>query len=212
MHPIHGIYALCDTTFSPAETHLSLAKKFLLGGIRILQLRMKGESDLSKVRSTAEGILALKKDYDFTFILNDFVELGLELEVDGVHVGRDDLPLSEVKKLAGPKTLVGYSSHSFLEARTAQEDGADYVALGAIFPTPTKGPGHPVVGLNTLRQVVRDLKIPTVAIGGITAENIHSVLATGVDAVAMITALTRAKHIEQAAAAFVKTYQEARKV
>ncbi|MDX1387446.1 MAG: thiamine phosphate synthase, partial [bacterium] len=168
MHPIQGIYALCDNTFAPKESHGSLAKKFLQGGIRILQLRMKGEENLDHVLKAARDILALKRQYDFTFILNDFVELGVELGVDAVHVGQDDLPVSQVKKMTQDKILVGYSSHSLTEAQEAQDQGADYVALGAIFPTPTKGPGHPVVGLKTLKQLVDRLKIPVVAIGGIT--------------------------------------------
>lgn len=207
MHPISGIYGLCDTTFCPQESHESLAQKLLAGGVRIVQLRMKGETNLAKVRNVAEGILRLKQEFDFTFILNDFVELGLELGVDGLHVGQDDLPLEQVREMAGPDYLIGYSSHSLEEAAAAEKQGAGYVALGAIYPTPTKGPGHPVVGVETLRQVVRRLRVPVVAIGGIVPENFQEVLSTGVPSVAMISALAGAPDITGAARWFVDQFK-----
>jgi thiamine-phosphate pyrophosphorylase len=203
---IHGIYALCDTTFCPQKTHAQLAEELLSGGVKILQLRMKGETDLKKVRQTAEVILALKKKFDFTYIINDFVDIALELKADGIHVGRDDMPLPELLKKTKGKILLGYSSHSLPEAIAAEQRGASYVALGAIFPTPTKGPGHPVVGLKTLRQTVQLLKIPVVAIGGINSKNFSAVVGTGVAAIAMISALTTAPDIAAAAAHFVREF------
>jgi thiamine-phosphate pyrophosphorylase len=208
MQKIQGIYALCDTTFYPEKSHLRLAEELLAGGIKILQLRMKGETDLNKVRQTAEQILSLKKQFDFTFIVNDFVDIALELGADGIHVGRDDTPVPELLKKTKGKILVGYSSHSLPEAVLAEQQGAHYVALGAIFPTPTKGPGHPVVGLETLRRVVQQLKIPVVAIGGINSENFAQVVDTGVAAIAMISALTTVPDITTAAAEFVQKFRQ----
>lgn len=210
MRKIRGVYALCDTSLNPGISHLELAQQLVQGGVPILQLRMKGETDLDKVRSTALAILELKKRRDFLFILNDFAELATELPVDGLHVGQDDLSVVEARKLLGPDRLIGYSSHSLEEAMAAETAGADYVALGAIFPTSTKGPGHPIQGIETLRQVVAGLKVPVVAIGGIGRKNFASVLETGADAAAMIGALSLAPDIEAEARWFVEEFQRLR--
>ncbi len=129
--------------------------------------------------------------------MNDFVDVAAEVHADGVHVGANDMPVDEVKRRIRPGMLVGYSSHALDEARGAEACGADYVAFGAIYPTPTKGPGHPVQGLEKLREVVAALKVPVVAIGGITRANIDEVKATGVASVAMISALCRAENITE---------------
>lgn len=197
---IEHLYALCDNSFSPQHSHLELAQAYLRGGAKIIQLRMK-DADFSKVREVAQSILKEKEKYSFTIILNDYVELALELGVDGIHVGENDLPITKIKKIGeanGRSPLLGYSSHSIEEAKQAVSDGADYIAFGAIFPTKTKGPGHPVQGIEKLRQLVKEIPVPVVAIGGITRENIHSVLETGVDSIAMITALTQAPNVEEA--------------
>lgn len=210
MGKIRGVYALCDNSLNSEITHIELAQRLIRGGVSILQLRMKGETNLDKVRSTALAILELKKHRDFLFILNDFAELAAELPVDGLHIGQDDLSLIEARKLLGPGRLIGYSSHSLEEAMSAEKAGADYVALGAIFPTATKGPGHPVQGLETLRKVVTKIKVPIVAIGGIGRKNFASVLETGAAAAAMIGALSLAPDIEAEARWFVEEFQKLR--
>jgi len=207
MQKISGIYGLCDNSLNPERSHLEIAKGLLAGGVRILQLRMKGEKDLQHVTQTANSILKLKQSYPFTFILNDFVHLALELGADGLHVGQDDMPLKEIRKLAGEDFLVGYSSHSPEEAKAAETLGASYVALGAIFPTATKGPGHPVVGISTLKSVVEELNIPVVAIGGIDKSNFTEVRNTGAAAIAMIGALTTPEDMTEAARWFTKHYE-----
>lgn len=200
---ISGLYAICDTSFSPQYSHPELAELILQGGCKLLQLRMKGEKDLAKVRANTEQILALKNKYDFTFILNDYVDLAAEIPVDGVHVGQDDLSIAETRKKVGSKKIIGYSSHSLDEAIAGEKAGADYVALGAIFPTQTKGPGHPVQGLPILQQVVQSLKVPVVAIGGITLANLKSVVECKAAAFAVITALSKAPNVAQATRNFL---------
>jgi len=200
-----GLYAICDTSFSPQYSHETLAELLLEGGVKILQLRMKDQS-LKLIEEKAKKILELKKKYEFTFILNDAVDLATELPVDGIHVGENDLPVTEVRKQVGAYKLIGYSSHSLAEALQAEQAGANYVAFGAIFPTKTKGPGHPVQGLKKLRDLVKAIQIPVVAIGGIQKNNIQEVLQTGVACVAMITALTQASNVKVAAQEFVQCF------
>lgn len=207
---IEGLYALCDNSFSPSHSHLELAQAFLRGGAKIIQLRMK-EANLYQVKEVAQNILKEKEKYAFTFILNDYVELALELKVDGIHVGENDMPIREIRKIAQARRvspLLGYSSHSIQEAKQAVIEGADYVAFGAIFPTKTKGPGHPVQGIEKLTQLVNEIPIPIVAIGGIKKDNLDSVLETGVDSIAMITALTQSTNVEEATRFFAEKCQK----
>lgn len=201
--PLRSLYAICDTSFSPQHSHVELARLLLLGGAPILQLRMKGEKDVARIRRTTQGILALKKEFSFTLLLNDFVQVASDLPVDGIHLGQDDLPLPEARERVGRDKIIGYSSHSLEEAKRAQAQGADYVAFGAIFPTKTKGPGHPVQGVEKLKAVVQSLSVPVVAIGGIGRDNLEAVLKTGVASVAMITALTQAQDLIETTRWFV---------
>lgn len=192
---VRGLYTIVDRA--------GLARTYLEGGARIVQLRDKRRLESEKTRNdflrAALALADLKKTYDFLFIVNDDAEIARDVGADGVHVGADDPPIAACREILGPKKIVGYSSHALEEAIEAEKSGADYVAFGAIFPTPTKGPGHPVQGLDRLRQVVRSVKIPVVAIGGIGRENIKDVLATGVASVAMISALAKAKdHVAEA--------------
>lgn len=154
----------------------------------MVQLRMKNSSPAERRRAAAETA-QLKQDYDFCLIINDDPELAVGVGADGVHVGKGDQSIEAVRGAYGADLLIGYSSHALAEARDAEACGADYVAFGAIFPTSTKGPGHPVQGLERLREVRQVLRLPLVAIGGINAANARSVLETGVDAVAMISGL-----------------------
>ena len=192
---IKGLYTIADNTFRPELTHVQLAEFFLKGGARVVQLRMKGKDYGLWTMDYAKRIMGFKKKYNFTFIINDSVEIAKEIGADGVHIGADDMPIPSVRKVVGDKMLIGYSSHSLEEAVAAEEAGADYIAFGAIFPTKTKGLGHPVQGLEKLRAVIEAVRVPVVAIGGINQKNIESVLETGASAVAMITALTEAKDI-----------------
>lgn len=196
---IQGLYAIVDAGFCLDGDLPGLARRYLEGGCRLLQLRMKEARGhepkpglREKRRAVAREILALKDRFAFTFILNDDVELALELGADGVHVGEHDETVQAIRARTDGRLIVGSSSHSLEEALAAQDAGADYVAFGAIFPTRTKGPGHPVQGLDRLTQVAREVKVPLVAIGGISRGNVRQVVEAGAASVAMITALSMA--------------------
>lgn len=199
---VGGLYAIVDGGWCPAEGAAAYARRLLTGGCRLLQLRMKDAAPDAR-RSAAEHIAALKAEVDFTFIVNDDPELALAVGADGVHVGANDLSVRAVRERFGNRLLVGYSSHAIDEALRAQAEGADYVAFGAIYATPTKGPGHPVQGLERLRALADAIDVPLVAIGGITRETVDAVCAAGADAVALITALARAPDATAEAAWFV---------
>lgn len=208
---IRGLYAIVDMTSMPVgalcEAPLQMTRDYLEGGAAIIQWRDKkrlesGEAR-QRFRKTAAEIASLKKDFQFIFIVNDDPDAALEVGADGVHVGKDDLSIEECRK---KMNLVGYSAHSIEEAIEASIRGAGYVAFGAIYPSPTKGPGHPIQGIGRLREVVTSLKVPVVAIGGIGRRNIKDVLATGVASVAMISALANAPDRVEEARFFAKFF------
>lgn len=189
--PFTGLYGIIDPRFC-RQPPLALAEALLAGGCRLLQLRVKQEDPKRAAierQTLAFGFSRLRRAYDFGFILNDDVVLARELKADGVHLGATDPSVAEARTILGPQALIGYSAHSLTEAVAAEAAGADYVAFGAIYPTTTKGSGHPVQGLAHLTEVVHTLSVPVVAIGGIGRQNVREVWQTGVAAAAMITAL-----------------------
>lgn len=193
---ITGLYAIVDTAFSPQYSHVELAHLVLMGGCKILQLRIKSpQKNWQDVFAAAKKIMELKGEFDFTFIINDFVDVAGEVGADGVHVGEHDEPIAEIRKRLGNNATIGYSAHSIEEALAAERAGADYIAFGAIFPTKTKGAGHPVQGVERLGELCKMIKRPVVAIGGINRSNIKSVISAGADSVAMITGISQAENV-----------------
>lgn len=190
---IGGLYCIDDNSLAPDRDHVALARDFLAGGAKVIQLRDKTGSRLQ----AAQEIMKLKERFAFTFIVNDYVDVAMAVGADGLHVGADDMSIAAARRLLGPKKIIGYSSHSLEEAIRAEAQGADYVAFGAIFPTATKGPHHPIQGLKKLHELTRRIKIPVVAIGGIRRDNVRQVLEAGAKGFAMIAALTQAANIPE---------------
>ena len=162
----------------------------LAGGCRVVQLREKNLPPV-ELHSLAEELKRRCREAGCLFIVNDRVDLALAVEADGVHVGQDDLPAREARRLLRPGMLLGVSIHDEDQARRARDDGADYVAVGSMFPTGSK-PGFQLVGPELLRRVRPDIAVPLVAIGGITVDNVAEVIRAGADAVAVISAVCAA--------------------
>lgn len=203
---IRGLYAITDSAWNPCGSLPVLVQKFLEGGAKIVQLRVKdGRTD--DILEIAKQIMVFKKKWGFTFIINDHADIAAAIGADGVHVGKNDARLSDIKRSFGSKLIVGYSSHSIGEARLAVAGGADYVAFGAIYPTMTKGPGHPVQGVEKLKELVNAVTVPVVAIGGIGRDNIDEVISAGVRSTAMITALSQAEDIVSETKWFVDKFK-----
>lgn len=185
---IKGLYAIVDPSYRPDIPPEELARFYLLGGARVIQLRQKmGEK--GEIASNAKKILFLKKEFNFIFIVNDCPEMALAVEADGVHLGQADMPSCKARELLGENFIIGKSTHSLFEAQQALKEPVDYIALGAVYPTKAKPEGHPVVGLEVLRDVLKISNKPVVAIGGINRTNASDVVNTGVSAVSMISAL-----------------------
>lgn len=184
---INGLYAIIDDSFADP---VGLAGKVIAGGCRLLQLRAKRMSTAAFLES-ARAIRTACHDVGATFIVNDRLDIALAVDADGVHLGQDDLPLSEAGKIMGHK-IIGISTHSLEEAQSAEKGGAHYIGFGPIFRTGTKKDAHAVQSPDELSKIRRKISIPVVAIGGITLQNIESVFAAGADAVAVISALAAA--------------------
>jgi thiamine-phosphate diphosphorylase len=179
----------------------------LAGGCRVVQLREKNLPPV-ELHSLAAALRRRCREAGCLFIVNDRVDLALAVEADGVHVGQDDLPAREARRLLRPGMLLGVSTHDEDQARRARADGADYVAVGSMFPTGSK-PGFQLVGPDLLRRVRPDIAVPLVAIGGITVDNVAEVIRAGADAVAVISAVCAAPDPAAAARSFMERIRAA---
>ena len=180
---IHGLYAITPDSDNTDQL-CKMVEASILGGARVIQYRNKvAQQPLLKSQATA--LLAICRKHQVTFIINDHIALCLALDADGVHIGGDDGDIAATKALIGTDKILGVSCYGdFARAQLAAELGADYIAFGACFPSSTK-PNAPRAELNLFTRA-KTLSVPSVAIGGITLENVSSVVNAGADAVAVI--------------------------
>lgn len=191
-----GVYALTPECADTARL-LRMVEAVLKGGAAAVQYREK-TGDVALRFEQASELLPLCHKYNAPLIINDDIRLADLSGADGVHIGREDASLREARIILGPEKIVGVSCYQSLpEAREAQSRGADYVAFGSFYPSPTK-PQALRASLQLLHEAA-ELKVPVVAIGGITAENAPEVIDAGADAIAVISALFDAPDIERAA-------------
>lgn len=183
----HIIYLLTDRTFA-GHSHSHIVRKAIAAGIRTIQVREKlmTKKELYREALRIRQLTAGRA----TFIMNDYIDIALSVNADGVHLGQDDMPLPEARRIMGKKKIIGISTHSVKQAIEAERGGADYIGFGPMFHTATKDAGRPR-GLNMLREVRRHVRIPVVAIGGISPENVSSVMSAGADAVAVMSAILK---------------------
>jgi thiamine-phosphate pyrophosphorylase len=177
-----------------------IARLAIAGGADAIQLRAKDLPD-AQVLAMAAELRELCDETGRILVINDRADIAAIVGADGVHLGQQDLPIAEVRRLLRPGAIVGRSSHSIEQSRAAVTEGADYVSVGPIFPTATKD--RPVVGPEFLRQAAGEIKLPLVAIGGITAANAHDLIQLGASCVAVSSAICSAAD-PQAAAAGIK--------
>src|SRR2546428_10965741 len=171
----------------PFPALVELVKPALTTGVRLFQLRMK-TPHTGEFYDLAAQFCALVRAGGGTFIVNDRVDVAQGVAADGVHLGQEDLPLADARKIMGPDKLIGISTHNLRQAVEAEAGGADYIGFGPIFPTTTQEQPDPVLGLAGLREVRAKVHLPIVAIGGITTKNVREVVAAGADCVAGVLA------------------------
>ena len=192
------LYAVTDRAWVGRQTLSEQIEDALRGGVTLVQLR---EKNLAKEEFVAEAkaVLALCRQYGVPLIINDRLDVALESGADGVHVGIEDAPVSEIRRQAGPDFIIGATAKTVAQAQAAQAAGADYLGVGAVFPSPTKRNAIRITS-EVLREICGSVSIPAVAIGGITAENAPSLRGCGMAGIAVVSAIFGAADITQAAA------------
>ena len=190
------LYAVTDRAWVGTKSLYEQVKEALENGVTCVQLREKelNESDFLK---EAKQISTLCKEYKVPFIVNDNVNIAIACKADGIHIGQEDMELTNVRKLVGEDMIIGVSAHTVEEAIKAQEGGADYIGIGAVFATSTKTDVD-VLSFDTLKSICEAVDIPTVAIGGIQKDNICKLKKSGIDGVAVVSAIFAAKDIATA--------------
>ena len=183
---LSGLYVILDRQALAGRDMVAVAGQVVEGGARIVQLRDK-QSSKSELLATAQAVKALCEQSNVLFIVNDYVDLAVAADADGVHTGQKDLPLPVVRRQMPIDKIAGCSVNTVTEALKARDEGADYIAVGSMFPTSTKE-GAIVVGIERLKQVREAVSIPLAAIGGINEDNIGQVLAAGAASVAVVSA------------------------
>jgi thiamine-phosphate diphosphorylase len=179
------LYAILDPEQTKGRPAESVLRQLLDGGAAILQLRVKtmAPSDFFQLAQRAR---AETRAHGCKLIVNDRVDIALACDADGVHLGQEDLPFAAGRKLMGDK-IVGISTHAIDQAKEAEKNGADYIGFGPMFGTTTKNTGYAARGVEMLRQIRAAVKLPIVAIGGITEQNVRQVWQAGADSAAIIS-------------------------
>lgn len=189
------LYAVTDRAWTGKQTLMEQVEDALRGGASCIQLREK-ELDGEAFLKEAIEMRALCAKYGVPFIVNDNVDIAIKCKADGIHVGQKDMEAGNVRALVGEEMIVGVSVQTVEQALVAQKAGADYLGVGAVFPTTTKSDACDV-SHETLMAICEAVDIPVVAIGGINKANILELTGTGVDGVALVSAIFAAEDIEQ---------------
>ncbi len=182
------IYPITDCALS-GKSHADQVRQLIDSGVSIIQLREKHRNS-DEFYADAKEALRIGREAGIKIVINDRVDIALALDADGVHLGQEDLPPDEARKLLGNKAIIGFSTHDIDQVKEAVGLNIDYLAFGPVFSTATKENPEPVTGIEELKKIVMFCdKIPVVAIGGITSENISVIGQTGADACAVISAV-----------------------
>ncbi len=191
------LYAVTDRTWLGGTSLSWAVKQALAGGITLLQLREKNLTD-RKMLQEAQELLPLCHQHGVPLIINDRVQVALDAGADGVHLGQGDMSPREARAILGPDAIIGVSARTVESAQKAEQEGADYLGVGAVFSTSTKTDAKNI-SLETLRQIARVVHSPVVAIGGIGPDNILELLGCGIQGVAVVSSIFAQKNIAQAA-------------
>lgn len=189
------LYAVTDRAWVGKQTLYQQVEDALKGGVTCVQLREKELSDDDFLAEAME-ISALCKQYHVPFFINDNVQVAIQCKADGVHVGQEDMTVSDVRQKVGNDMMIGVSVHSVEEAIEAVEHGADCLGVGAMFTTSTKTDVD-ILSKDVLHNICQAVDVPVVAIGGINRSNISQLAGTGVDGVALVSAIFAAENIEK---------------
>ena len=192
-----NLYLITDRKVT--KVSLPEAVRFALkGGVRAVQLREK-DLPMRELLALAQDLRKITKEFNARLFINDRVDVAVAVDADGVHLGGRSMPPAAARRIAGRNMLIGVSTHSIEEAREAEKGGADLITFGPIFSTPSKAKFGAPIGVEALRLVKKNVRIPVFGLGGIKSENIAQVMRAGADGVAMISAILAADDIQTAA-------------
>lgn len=200
------LYAITDRHWLNGRSLYEVVKESLDGGVTFLQLREK-QLDEDHFLEEAKKLQGLCNEYNVPFIINDNVEIALAINADGVHIGQSDMEMKEAREKLGPDKIIGVSAHTKEEALLAQAQGADYLGVGAVFPTSSKDDAESV-SYETLKEICDVVSIPVVAIGGITKDNLHQLSGSGISGISVISAIYAQPDIKEAARELKQSVQE----
>ncbi len=195
-----SLYVITDLKAQKGRSHLDVLTEALRGGAAVVQLRDK-EASRETLVTLGKALRKVCDRFGAFLIVNDRIDVAMATEADGLHLGQEDLPLQKARRQLGHGKLLGVSTHSLAQAKRALEEGADYIGVGPIFTTPTK-PDYPPVGVELVREVRENVKVPFFAIGGITLYNATAVLFAGADSVAVVRAVVGQEDVCGAAKKF----------
>jgi thiamine-phosphate pyrophosphorylase len=196
----YGLYVITDEALSKGLSHAEITRRAILGGADTIQLRDKRLSSKELLECAIE-IRDMTRSAGVSFIVNDRLDIALASGADGVHLGQDDMPLHYARNLSPPGFIIGISAGTVEEAKTAVDGGADYIGLGPICQTSSKGDAGPVCGFDLIARVKAVVDVPVVAIGGLGSQNIENAIDAGADGIAVISAVVSQDDIEGAARA-----------
>ena len=187
------LYVIVDKKVSGSRPIFNIVSRIKDSGADIIQLR-DTESKKESILKDAYKLRKLLTNTQALFIINDYIDIAKIADSDGIHLGQNDLPLDTARQLLGKDKIIGVSCHNLNQAIQAQKNGADYISIGPIFPTPTK-PEYKAVGLGLIKKAKEAIHIPFFVIGGINENNINDILSLGVKRTAVCRAICRAKDI-----------------
>lgn len=193
--PSTDLYCITSEEHSLEKNNIDVVKAMIASGIKVIQYREKNKKLVDKYNECLK-IRELTKEAGVTFIVNDNIDIAMMVKADGIHIGQDDLPIEKVRELVGDEMIIGLSTHSPAQAEEAVLRGADYIGVGPIYKTYTKKDVCEPVGLSYLDYVVKNIKIPFVAIGGIKLHNIKEVKSHGAGCIALVTEIVGAADIK----------------
>lgn len=211
--PVGGLYGILDPAVAaagapdPDEALTRALAEALAGGCRVVQYRDKQASPATLL-SRARPFSRACRGAGAVFIVNDRLDVALLSDADGCHLGQDDLPLAEARRISPPGFILGASTHDAVEARRAQDEGADYIGVGAVFPTMSKGDATEPRGLRLVAEVAAAVTIPAIAIAGITRGNVREAIRAGASGFAVISDLFGGPGIRERAEEFAKIWEE----
>lgn len=200
------LYAVTDRSWLGGKTLLEQVREALEGGVTFVQLREKNLGEEAFL-AEAKEIQKLCREYQVPFVINDNVKIAEEIGADGVHVGQSDMEAEDVRKRLGPDKIIGVSAQTVEQAKRAEQHGADYLGVGAVFPTGSKADAVEV-SHETLKEICQAVQIPVIAIGGISKDNVMELKGSGICGVAVISAIFASRDIKTATAELKANVEE----